>query len=178
MAPSAKTSTTASTSSRSTSPRCRNRTEDIPLLATHFSQKYSRPGKGVPQITTEALDLLLDYSWPGNIRQLENAIERASITARDGWIEPRHLPTEVRRRSGKKSMLTIDLSRPLPEQLAALTSTFEERYLRKALKRTRGHVGRCAKLSGLSRRSVSAKISQYGIDTSSYQRRRLPGQHP
>jgi DNA-binding NtrC family response regulator len=62
----------------------------------------------------------------------------------------------------------VDLSRPLSEQLSELTAAFEERYLRRALKRCRGHVGRCAKLSGLSRRSVTAKIGQYKIDTSQY----------
>ncbi len=149
-------------------PPLRSRPEDIPLLATHFNQKYSRLGEKPPQITAEAMDLLQRYSWPGNVRQLENAIERASVTARDGWIEPRHLPTEIRRDPGKKSMLAVDLTRPLPDQLAELTAAFEERYLRKALKRTRGHVGRCAKLSGLSRRSVSSKISQYKIDTTSF----------
>ena len=59
-------------------------------------------------------------------------------------------------------------ARPLTDQLSELTSAFEERYLRKALRKCRGHVGRCAKISGLSRRSISAKIAHYKIDTAAY----------
>ena len=62
----------------------------------------------------------------------------------------------------------VDLSRSLPEQLAELTAAFEERYLRRALKRTRGHVGKCATISGLSRRSVTDKIAQYEIDKKAF----------
>jgi DNA-binding NtrC family response regulator len=149
-------------------PPLRERLEDIPLLAAHFAQKYARFGQQPAQFSPEALELLLGYNWPGNIRQLENVVERASITAREGLIEPRHLPADLRTKPGKKSQMAVDLARPLPDQLAELSASFEERYLRKALKRTRGHVGRCAKLSGLSRRSVSSKIAQYGIDTSSF----------
>ncbi len=150
-------------------PPLRERPDDIPLLAAHFVQKYARSNQRPLQFSTAAMDMLLAYSWPGNIRQLENAIERACITAREDLIEPRHLPAELRKGRGtRRSALAVDLARPLPDQLAELAAHFEERYLRRALKRTRGHVGRCAKLSGLSRRSISSKIAQYGIDTSSY----------
>jgi DNA-binding NtrC family response regulator len=82
---------------------------------------------------------------------------------------PENLPADLVARNGRgKSLLKIDLSRPLADQLSALTAKFEERYLRKALRKSRGHVGRSAKISGLSRRSVSAKIAQYKIDTTLY----------
>ena len=64
----------------------------------------------------------------------------------------------------------MDLTRPLPEQLADLTATFEERYLRKALRKTRGHVGKCAKISGLSRRSITDKIACYKIDKMTFKK--------
>ena len=82
--------------------------------------------------------------WPGNIRQLENAIERAVITAKDGVIRPENLPGDVARPNTRKTGFTINLARPLPDQLGELTAEFESRYLRRALKKTRGHVGRCA----------------------------------
>jgi DNA-binding NtrC family response regulator len=116
------------------------------------------------------MELLINHHWPGNIRQLENAIERASITARDGQIRPENLPPEITTTTRPKQGIAVDLSRPLPDQLAELTAAFEERYLRRSLRHCRGHVGRCAKMSGLSRRSISAKISQYGIDTSAYKK--------
>ncbi len=139
------------------------------MLATYFAQKYSRAGHHPYQISEEAMELLLTFAWPGNIRQLENALERACVTARGGIIRPENFPTDLQARPGQgKASLRVDLSRPLTEQLGVLTVAFEKRYLRKALRKARGHVGRCAKISGLSRRSVSAKIAQYRIDTSVY----------
>lgn len=150
-------------------PPLRDRPEDITLLTTHFTQKYARPGHPPAQLTAEAMDLLLNFTWPGNIRQLENAIERACITASDGIITPKQLPLESRTGSSSSgSKMSVDISRPLPDQLSEVTSAFEKRYLRKMMKKTRGHVGRCAKLSGLSRRSITDKISQYGIDKSEF----------
>jgi DNA-binding NtrC family response regulator len=151
-------------------PPLRDRPEDIPLLATHFAQKYAR-GSKPPEFSPEAMQLLLSYNWPGNVRQLENAVERACVTARDGVILPGHLPPDVARGvggSGRPSPFNVDLARPLPDQLAELTATFEERYLRKALRKTRGHVGKCAKISGLSRRSITDKIAQYKIDKAEF----------
>ena len=146
-------------------PPLRERPEDIPLLAEHFCQKYARPGQPPPQVTPEAMQVLLRCPWPGNVRQLENAIERACVTARDGMIGPEHLPPDVGHKGGEsKSPFQVDLTRPLTDQLAEITRAFEERYLRRALRKTRGHVGKCAKLTGLSRRSVTEKIAQYKID--------------
>jgi DNA-binding NtrC family response regulator len=116
------------------------------------------------------MELLLACDWPGNIRQLENAIERASITARDGLISPKQLPPEISARMSGKPVMAVDLSRPLADQLNDLTSAFEERYLRKAMKRTQGHVGRCAEISGLSRRSITDKLSQYKIDREEFKK--------
>lgn len=149
-------------------PPLRDRPEDIPLLAVHFAQKYARPGQQPCSIAPEVMEHLLAYSWPGNIRQLENAIERASVTARDGILQLENLPPELINPNKRSAHLQVDLARPLPEQLAELTAAFEERYLRKALRKTRGHVGRCAHLSGLSRRSIADKISLYKIDKSEF----------
>lgn len=146
-------------------PPLRERKEDIPVLAAHFAQKYARPGVPPPQIHPDAMQLLLDFHWPGNVRQLENAIERACVTAREGVILPANLPADVAKPVPQmKGMMNVDLTRSLPEQIAELTAQFEERYLRKALKKTRGHVGKCARISGLSRRSITDKIAQYNID--------------
>jgi len=145
-------------------PPLRERPEDIPVLVTHFCHKYARPGQKAPVVSEEAMTILTQAPWPGNIRQLENAIERACITTRDGLVEAKNLPRDIAGRLTGKNPLSIDLKRTLPEQLAEFTAAIEKRYLRKALRRTRGHVGKCAKLAGLSRRSVSDKITHYGID--------------
>lgn len=150
-------------------PPLRNRREDIPVLATHFTQKYARSTNQPPAISPDAMTVLINYDWPGNIRQLENAIERACVTARDSVIEPKHLPPDLSSTPANgKGLPVVDLSRSLPELLHELTASFEKRYLEKALRKTRGHVGRCAKITGLSRRSVTDKISQYAIDKSQF----------
>ncbi len=150
-------------------PPLRDRMEDVPLLAQHFAQKYARVGQPAPQISPEAMAGLMAYHWPGNVRQLENAVERGCVTARDGVIKPANLPPDLLKpESAGKSAMQVDLARPLPDQLAELTATFEEKYLRRMLKRTRGHVGNCAKLSGLSRRSITDKISLYRIDKAEF----------
>jgi DNA-binding NtrC family response regulator len=151
-------------------PPLRERPEDIRLLAAHFCQQFARPGQPPLEISPEAMDVLLKCPWPGNVRQLENAIERACVTAREGVIRPQNLPTDVNRRPDVKHPFHVDLSRTLPDQLAELTAAFEERYIRKALRKTRGHVGKCAKLSGLSRRSITDKIAHYKIDKSTFKK--------
>lgn len=146
-------------------PPLRERPEDIPVLVGHFCVKFARPGQKPPTLSPEALAVLQKAPWPGNVRQLENAIERACVTARDGVIRTKDLPPDIGRRpEGTKSPFQVDLSRQLPEQLAELQAAFEKKYITRALKRTRGHVGKCAKITGLSRRSITDKISQYGIN--------------
>ena len=154
-------------------PPLRDRPEDVPVLAAHFCQKFGRAGH-VPTVTPEAMELLEKADWPGNVRQLENAIERACVTARDGVIRPANLPPDIAKRpapdgSGKHPF-AIDLTRTLPQQLTEITAAFEERYLRKAMRKSRGHVGKCAAISGLSRRSITDKIAQYKIEKDEFKR--------
>jgi DNA-binding NtrC family response regulator len=147
-------------------PPLRDRPEDIPLLARHFTEKYARPGEPPKQISPEAMTELLAYRWPGNIRELENAIERACVTSQDNTINPENLPPDLTKPTSPKVPIPIDLSRPLPEILREVTAEIEQRYIRKALKKCRGSIGRCAKICGLSRRSVSAKVAEYNIEKS------------
>jgi DNA-binding NtrC family response regulator len=149
-------------------PPLHERPEDIALLAEHFVQKFSRPGISPKQIAPEAMEALLQHRWPGNIRELENAIERACVTSRDDVIRPENLPAEILKPSRPRYQLPVDLSRPLTEQLTELTAAFEERYLRRALKRTRGHIGRTAHLTGLSRRTITEKLALYQIEKAEF----------
>ena len=112
------------------------------------------------------MDVLLHYRWPGNIRELENAIERACVTAHENIIYPENLPQEVLAPTAPKPPLNIDLDRPLPELLRDISADVEQQYIRKALKKSRGNIGRCARICGLSRRSISAKIAEYNINKS------------
>lgn len=149
-------------------PALRDRADDIPLLAAHFAGKYARPGQSPPQIAPEAMDRLLRSAWPGNVRQLENAIERACVTARDNVIRPEDLPLDVTPAAGALAGASIDLSKPLTELLGEAVASIEKRYLEAALQKTHGHVGKCAEISGLSRRSITDKLAQYQIDRTQF----------
>jgi DNA-binding NtrC family response regulator len=151
-------------------PPLHERPEDIPLLASHFVQKVSGPGTTPKTISPEAMEALLQHRWPGNIRELENAIERACITSRDDTIKAENLPAEILKPGRPRYQLPVDLSRPLTDQLAELTAAFEERYLRRSLKRTHGHIGRTARLTGLSRRTITDKIALYQIDKAEFKK--------
>jgi DNA-binding NtrC family response regulator len=145
-------------------PPLRERPEDIPLLAQHFAQKYARPGERQLQISPQAMEVLLACRWAGNVRQLENAIERACLTAHDGLIRPDDLPAELTTPQASKAPFHVDLDRPLPDLLRDVQAEIEQQYIRKALKRSHGNIGKCASICGLSRRSISAKIAEYKIN--------------
>jgi len=149
-------------------PPLRDRREDIPLLATHFIAKYSRPGENGKQITPDAMQVLLGYSWPGNIRELENAIERACVTSRDHAIQVDNLPPDLLQPPKPNTPFAIDLQRPLAEHLRDAIAQIEREYICKALEETRGHIGQCARICGLSRRSVTVKMSAYHLDKGTF----------
>jgi DNA-binding NtrC family response regulator len=95
---------------------------------------------------------------------LENAIERACLLAEGGWIRPEHLALEVRKPPRARWPFAVDLSRSLPQLLADVRAAVEKQYLGQALRRSRGHVGGCAALCGLSRGALSKKLAEYALD--------------
>jgi DNA-binding NtrC family response regulator len=147
-------------------PPLRERLEDIPLLVAHFAAKYARSGEQPKTFTPAAMDVLLKYRWPGNIRELENLVERACVTARGESIEPDHLPPNLLAPTPPSLPFKIDLDRPLPDLIRDVTTDVERQYIRKALQKSHGNVSRCATLCGLSRRSITAKLAEYEIDRS------------
>jgi DNA-binding NtrC family response regulator len=148
-------------------PPLRERLEDIPLLATHFTEKYGAE-RNPKQIAPEVMEVLLKYHWPGNVRELENIIERACVTSREHVIQLDNLPPDLVIPPAPKLPFRIDLERPLPEVLHEAVAGIERRYIQKALKKARGNVGRCARICGLSRRSVTAKIAEYKFDKNAF----------
>jgi DNA-binding NtrC family response regulator len=151
-------------------PPLRDRREDIPLLAMHFIAKYSRAGESAKQISPDAMQVLLSYSWPGNIRELENAIERACVTCRDRVIQVENLPPDLLLPPKPNAPLSIDLKRSLADYLHDAVAQIERDYISKALAETRGHISECARICGLSRRSITAKMTEYQLDRESFKR--------
>ncbi len=125
-------------------PPLRERREDIPLLAAHFADKYARPGESPKRIPPKALEILLKYAWPGNIRELENAIERACVTCSNGTLQAQSFLANLMLPSTPKPPRSIDLQKPLPDLLRMIQADVEQEYIRKALEQTRGNVTECA----------------------------------
>ncbi|HEV3446057.1 MAG TPA: sigma-54 dependent transcriptional regulator, partial [Gemmataceae bacterium] len=145
-------------------PPLRERPEDIPLLAAHFAAKYAAKGEAAKRVAPDAMEKLLLYRWPGNIRELENAIERACVTCHENTIQVKDFPQEIVAPPAPKAPFHIDLDRPLPDLLREVVAQVEQHYIRKALKKAHGNVGKCARICGISRRSVSAKIAAYQFE--------------
>jgi len=141
-------------------PPLRERREDIPLLVAYFIHKLSRElGKRVSGVTPDALVMLEQYHWPGNIRELENVIERAIVLGSEEIIGPDALPSML---VGARS--TNDLPMDLPASgldLGELLDRIERRYIEMALERTGGVLTRAAEILGLSFRQFRYKLQKY-----------------
>jgi DNA-binding NtrC family response regulator len=146
-------------------PPLRERRDDIPLLALHFLARYSEENcKTIGSISDDAMAYLCAYPWPGNIRELENAIEQAVALSYHPILTPDDLPADV-----KKSK-NSELSTALPEDgqfLFTDTPTLEDvkkRYVVHVLRQTHGNVSAAARLLNVDRRSLYRMFARYKID--------------
>jgi DNA-binding NtrC family response regulator len=159
-------------------PPLRERAEDIPLLAMHFLEKHrSLKGTLVTEIATDAMQALLRHNWPGNVRELENAI-KAGIALADGSVLYRDdLPESVAPRTPitANSSSLLDIERPLPDLTCDLIARVEREYFIRLLAQYKGNVARCARHSGLSRRSVTQKLQKYGLERAEFKDTRRKG---
>lgn len=142
-------------------PPLRSRREEIPQLAVHLLERNAaRLGIDVDTITPEAMEVLLTYSWPGNIRELENVIERALVLTDGDAISLEDLPEAVRRPSPEGSSLTVDTDDLSVKRHGA---RLERHLIQLALDRTGGNKTQAADLLELSPRALRYKIQEYGI---------------
>jgi len=139
-------------------PTLRERREDIPLLAEHFRDRFIRQmGKAVAKISAEAMSLLQDYSWPGNVRQLENVIERAIALETTEAVLPERLPEQIRRPTPAEPLPAIGDGFSLDAYLLSV----EARLLGEALDRARGDRAAAARLLGVSPRSLRYLVQKH-----------------
>lgn len=142
-------------------PPLKERKEDIPLLVDHFINKYSRElNKPIEGITPDALNCLMNYSWNGNVRELENVIERAIVLTESSQLQVENLPAEIQspREESKLNLLNDELS------IKKASRYLEIDLIRKALQKTKGNHTHAAKLLEISHRALLYKIKEYGID--------------
>jgi two-component system response regulator PilR (NtrC family) len=141
-------------------PPLRDRVEDIPLLVSHFIDKISKEvGKSIKGMSPEAMAILERYHWPGNIRELENIVERAIVLGSGDVISVDGLPPDLSRPHGN-SDLAIDIP-ATGVDLDALLDHIEQRYVSTALERTGGVQTRAAELLGLSFRQFRYKLQKH-----------------
>jgi two-component system response regulator PilR (NtrC family) len=145
-------------------PPLRERREDIPLLADHFLAKFSEQmSKQIQGIAREAADLLAQYDWPGNIRELENVMERAVALELTAAILPESLPAAIQ---GDAAPRVVASSDGLPESgfdLEAHVKEIERGYISEALKRAGGNLTKAGKLLGLEFRQVRYLVKKYNL---------------
>lgn len=142
-------------------PSLRERRNDIPLLVDHFIQKANKKNDtNIIRISSSALEMLLIYNWPGNIRELENCIERAAIVSDDQVIRSQHLPPTLQTAqssgTGKKGTLQ------------AIVNKVEKQLIVDSLTRNRGNVLQSAKELGISNRKLGLRIEKYQMDVAKF----------
>ncbi len=138
-------------------PPLRERKEDIPLLAKHFLSKIGHTYQ-VEKISPEAMELLCSYHWPGNIRELQNVIERAAIICRSNTILPEHLPRDLYSPAKPSSSIIIDI----PDEGISLEN-LEKELILKALEKSGGNQTKAAQLLGITRSALLYRSQKYGI---------------
>lgn len=143
-------------------PPLRVRTEDIPLLAQHFLEKFTEENsKKFRSFTAEAMEILMNYEWPGNVRELENNVERIVVLNEDTKVKPQHLPRFIVN-TEKKLMKAIFPGGDTYHKILSLDQV--ERYaIEAAINRCRGDVIVAAKKLGIGQATLYRKIKRYKI---------------
>ena len=136
-------------------PPLRNRKEDIPLLIDLFLHRFSRKVKRpVPEISQEAMGMLVEYPWPGNVRELEHTIERILILEDTDIIRTRDLPSFISQKQGEFELFSEE---PLTLQ------ELEKHYIRFVLRKTKGKKSKAADILGINRKTLGMKIKKYEL---------------
>jgi len=141
-------------------PPLRERKEDIPLLVDRFLQNLPKK----VDISSIALQMIMAYSWPGNIRELQNVIESAAVIAENGFIEPAQLPGSI---TGAFNANGTDVSLPVNLSLDERMSEIEKGIIIEALRKTGGVQVRATELLGINQRSLWHRIKKHKIDVKS-----------
>jgi two-component system nitrogen regulation response regulator NtrX len=141
-------------------PPLRERREDIPLLVNHFLQEFSlENGRRIKTVTPEAIEMLAQYEWPGNIRELKNVIERLVIMVSSHVIRAEHIPNTIlgKRRINGIPPTTGEYWKSLKEA----KNTFEKQYILQCLKMHSGNITKTAQALGIERTYLHKKIRMY-----------------
>lgn len=149
----------------------RERFEDISLLVENYIQRHADLAEGgekgiAPNVVTETMN----YSWRGNIRELENLVKRAIIKCKGGTITAIDLPTGPQAASPTPSPTgnNADVTAPYKEYLGAVLRNAEESYLVRMLRLHKGNISLIARVMEIDRKTVYRKLSEFGIEPEKY----------
>jgi DNA-binding NtrC family response regulator len=151
-----------------TIPPLREKKDDIPLLAYHFLRKYAKEmKKNIKSISVDAMNMLITYSWPGNVRQLENVVERAIVMAEGDTVTTEHLPFVVRAETAHPDTPSPKTSEELKEikkrVRESAVESIEKSFILDALTRNDWNITRSAKDVGMQRPNFQALMRKYNI---------------
>lgn len=145
-------------------PPLRERPFDIPLLVEHFLNKVAKTSGATPfSVTPEALGVLTAYAWPGNARELENAIERAVALAEGSNLSPEDLPERIRNSGQTAQLLTHAREKRMTLR------ELEKEYILETLRLTGGNKSRAADLLGFDRRTLHRKLDEYRAEDPNFE---------
>ncbi|MEI7638080.1 MAG: sigma-54 dependent transcriptional regulator, partial [Syntrophus sp. (in: bacteria)] len=141
-------------------PPLRDRREDVPPLIEHFLQKYAQEnGKTIAGISSEARDLLMKYDYPGNVRELENILERAVVIGREEVISVEDLPFL------EESISSSDDGKKAEGLLRGSMEEMERKMIVEAMEKAGDHQTKAAEILGISERMLRYKLKKYGLKT-------------
>jgi DNA-binding NtrC family response regulator len=141
-------------------PPLREHKEDIPDLVNHFLARFAADSeKEIEGITPAALDALMEYHWPGNVRQLENSVERAVALSSGKVIDEKDIYLDMRQ--SKSSAVVPSANQFLPEGMTL--EQWEDNMIREALRRANGNKSQAARLLGLSRNALRYRLGKLGV---------------
>ena len=143
----------------------RERKDDIPLLVDHFLKGLSLDRSALPE---GAMERFAEHSWPGNARELKNAVERAVVLGEARFLTPSSpsspSSSPAAAAEGDAGSFVVDAERPYKDQKAAVIADFEERYVRQLVRLHKGNVSAAARIAGIDRMSLHKIIERYGLD--------------
>ncbi|MBX0311821.1 MAG: sigma-54 dependent transcriptional regulator [Sulfurihydrogenibium sp.] len=149
-------------------PPLRERKEDIPILAYYFLEEFNKKyNTDVKGFSKDALEALINYSWPGNVRQLQNVVNEACIIAfaKGQFIELNHLPKEITGIEDKHAMIfDYNLAKKMND------TNFTTKYLRNLLSFTKGNISQAAKLANIERQSLQKLLKKYNVDPQEFRK--------
>ncbi len=139
-------------------PPLRERIEDIPALVRHFINKHNiKMNREITTLSEQAQQICMTYTWPGNIRELENALERAIILSHSDIIEAHNLPEHITHGS------ILQQKAPSTSTFQFARNEFEKKMIEKALEESDGNVSKAARILGISRHSLRYQLEKLGL---------------